>query len=149
MRYRNPFARVTLERGDADNRPCVNCGQRPAYTWNYATDSGSLDGPLSHLFCSADCLADYHDWPNAERLNFGILPESVAGVEIFQGADYLADWEPEPDEPELEPHGFYYWPCQPGCLPDTCGEPPIGPFATYADAIADAMKDYFADPGID
>ena len=34
--------------------------------------------------------------------------------------------------------GWYWWACFPGCLPD--GEP-MGPFATEADAIADATLD--------
>jgi hypothetical protein len=33
--------------------------------------------------------------------------------------------------------GFYWWPCFPGCLPDS---DPIGPFATEAEAIADAQE---------
>ncbi len=33
--------------------------------------------------------------------------------------------------------GWYYWFCQPGCLPDS---DPIGPFVTEADAIADAEQ---------
>jgi hypothetical protein len=39
----------------------------------------------------------------------------------------------------LNPEGYYYWPCFPGCLPD--GEP-IGPFATEEEAIADARSDF-------
>ena len=33
--------------------------------------------------------------------------------------------------------GWYYWYCFPGCLPDS---DPIGPFATKADALADARS---------
>jgi hypothetical protein len=33
--------------------------------------------------------------------------------------------------------GWYWWPCFPGCLPD--GEP-NGPFATEAEALADAQQ---------
>lgn len=32
--------------------------------------------------------------------------------------------------------GYFYWFCFPGCLPDSS---PVGPFATYADALADAQ----------
>lgn len=31
--------------------------------------------------------------------------------------------------------GWYYWYCLPGCMPDS---DPIGPFATHAEALADA-----------
>lgn len=34
--------------------------------------------------------------------------------------------------------GWYWWACFPGCLPDS---EPIGPFATEAEAIADARGD--------
>lgn len=33
--------------------------------------------------------------------------------------------------------GWYWWACFPGCLPD--GEP-VGPFATEAEALADATN---------
>lgn len=35
-------------------------------------------------------------------------------------------------------HGWYWWPCFPGCLPD--GDP-VGPFKSEDLAIADARKD--------
>lgn len=38
---------------------------------------------------------------------------------------------------ERHPRGWYWWPCLPGCLPD--GDP-IGPFATKAEALADARE---------
>ena len=34
-------------------------------------------------------------------------------------------------------NGWYWWPCFPGCLPDS---DPIGPFATEEEAIADAQE---------
>lgn len=34
--------------------------------------------------------------------------------------------------------GWYWWPCFPGCLPDS---DPVGPFATEADALADAREE--------
>ena len=41
------------------------------------------------------------------------------------------------DEGEPRGRGWYYWYCSPGCLPDGG---PIGPFATEAEAIADARE---------
>lgn len=46
------------------------------------------------------------------------------GFSNFQGASDLAGW--------------FWWSCQPGCLPD--GDA-FGPFNTEADAIADARSD--------
>jgi len=45
-------------------------------------------------------------------------------------------WESE-DEPGsfCEP-GYYWWTCFPGCMPDG---PPMGPFETEAEALADAQ----------
>jgi hypothetical protein len=43
---------------------------------------------------------------------------------------------------EDAPAGWYFWYCQPGCLPDS---EPIGPYQTRSDAIAAAD----ADPGHD
>ena len=34
--------------------------------------------------------------------------------------------------------GWYWWSCFPGCMPDS---DPIGPFATEAEALADAQAD--------
>ncbi len=33
--------------------------------------------------------------------------------------------------------GFYWWPCFPGCLPDSDA---VGPFETEAEALADAKE---------
>ena len=35
--------------------------------------------------------------------------------------------------------GFYWWPCFPGCIPDS---DPIGPFETEEEAIRDAQQIY-------
>ena len=38
----------------------------------------------------------------------------------------------------FEEQGFYWWPCFPGCLPDT-DDDPIGPFTSYDAAFQDAQ----------
>lgn len=57
-------------------------------------------------------------------------PYSLPDVEVFQIPE---DYDPEPAELGGEPYapGWYYWYCQPGCLPDS---DPIGPYATEAEA---------------
>ena len=35
--------------------------------------------------------------------------------------------------------GFYWWPCFPGCLPDT-EDDPTGPFTSYDAAFQDAQE---------
>ena len=57
-------------------------------------------------------------------------PYALPDVEVFQGRDY------GDGDLELEPKSWYWWSCFPGCLPD--GEPE-GPFATAAEALADAQ----------
>ncbi len=39
--------------------------------------------------------------------------------------------------PQPVPHGWYWWACFPGCMPDSG---PIGPFETEGLAIADARE---------
>ena len=41
------------------------------------------------------------------------------------------------DRPTKE--GFYWWPCFPGCLPDT-EDDPTGPFTSYDAAFQDAQE---------
>ena len=57
-------------------------------------------------------------------------PHALPNAEVFEvtkvGPSSLAG----------EP-GFYWWPCFPGCLPDS---DPIGPFQTETEAIKDAQE---------
>jgi hypothetical protein len=54
---------------------------------------------------------------------------SEHGLEVFHSEDYTG--------PNLS-YGYYWWSCQPGCLPDGDGEP-NGPYATYNDAARAAL----------
>lgn len=65
-------------------------------------------------------------------------PHALPDIEIFyDDADIVNgqarnfDSEGNPVEP-----GWYWWSCFPGCLPD--GDP-VGPFASYEEALADAQ----------
>jgi hypothetical protein len=58
-------------------------------------------------------------------------PHALPDVEVFH-----SNWYDEPDDDEHLESGWYWWSCFPGCLPD--GEP-NGPFATEAEALADAQ----------
>lgn len=65
--------------------------------------------------------------------NIGYLfIEGIGYVEVFHSTDYSlppADYEP----------GFYWWPCLPGCLPDSDA---FGPFARPDDAYMNARGDF-------
>ena len=67
-------------------------------------------------------------------------PHALPDVEVFE-VDYYLNGDALPDEahnlPGSETIGWYWWSCFPGCLPD--GDP-NGPFATEAEAIADAQN---------
>lgn len=52
---------------------------------------------------------------------------------VLNSCEYLHD-----DTRNCRGSGWYYWPCFPGCLPD--GDP-VGPFATEAEALADAREE--------
>jgi hypothetical protein len=59
-------------------------------------------------------------------------PHALPDVEVFyrtETACRIDQWETG--------EGWYWWSCFPGCLPD--GEP-MGPFATEAEALADARE---------
>lgn len=70
-------------------------------------------------------------------------PYALPDVEVFC-IDERGEWDGEPfmidvpcEEPRQAEPGWYWWSCFPGCLPD--GDP-IGPFATEAEALADAQE---------
>lgn len=66
-------------------------------------------------------------------------PHSLPDVEVFYFDSDEAEagtWEMT-DDGEIAPSGWYYWSCFPGCLPDS---DPVGPFATEAEALADARE---------
>lgn len=66
-------------------------------------------------------------------------PHSLPDIEVFH-EDILND------EDQVCETGWYWWPCLPGCLPDS---EPHGPFATELEALTDARNivadDYLED----
>jgi len=64
----------------------------------------------------------YYQFRNAEGQAHG-------SFEVFYYYDVL------PTEERIGDSGFYWWPCFPGCLPES---EPYGPFDTEQDAIKDA-----------
>jgi hypothetical protein len=69
--------------------------------------------------------------------------DKYGSFEVFymnkrQIEEFDTSWDYEnPDGDHGMTPGFYWWACFPGCLPDS--EFPNGPFATEAEAIADAQ----------
>ena len=61
-------------------------------------------------------------------------PHALPNVEVF----YVGHNERLLSDMGLVYAGYYWWSCFPGCLPD--GEP-NGPFATEAEALADAREE--------
>ena len=63
-------------------------------------------------------------------------PNALPNIEVFEiGFDTLHTVQHE--ALGYAPRGWYWWPCFPGCLPDSPDA--IGPFSTKAEAIADAQ----------
>ncbi len=62
-------------------------------------------------------------------------PHALPDVEVFYQSEASPEWG------DLDGYyggpGWYYWACMPGCLPDS---DPVGPFATQAEALADAQE---------
>lgn len=62
-------------------------------------------------------------------------PSVPAGYEVFHSKEYN-DGPCNEGDLALET-GWYWWSCQPGCLPD--GDP-VGPFDTWSDAVNDCRE---------
>lgn len=60
-------------------------------------------------------------------------PHALPDVEIY----YMDKGDSVDEYGDTLEAGYYYWYCFPGCMPDS---DPIGPFATYADALADCRE---------
>lgn len=63
-------------------------------------------------------------------------PHALPNVETFQVRDGDDTRGCDSDGDPLA-SGWYWWSCFPGCLPDS---DPCGPFATEAEALADARE---------
>ena len=65
-------------------------------------------------------------------------PFALPDIEIFYlSAKDAENWIDEFGETGSLEKGWYWWSCFPGCLPDS---EPMGPFATEAQALADAQE---------
>lgn len=73
---------------------------------------------------------DSHSLPDIEI--FYVSPDEAANNERLVEQD-LTDSEFAPTVA-----GWYYWYCQPGCLPDS---PPYGPYGTDAQALEDVRNE--------
>jgi hypothetical protein len=60
---------------------------------------------------------------------------ALPDIEVFHIPD---DYQPETEEGEEFPLGWYYWYCFPGCLPDS---EPMGPYHTYNQALRAAQEE--------
>lgn len=68
----------------------------------------------------------------SRELDQNALPD----LEVFYAS--AGEWHVDGDIPnERCAAGWYWQPCFPGCLPDG---PPVGPFETEAEALADARE---------
>lgn len=72
------------------------------------------------FFTDKEKAQDKHALPNAEVFYVGVEDAEILG-DMHAG---------------IEGHGWYWWSCFPGCIPDSEA---IGPFLTDAQAIEDAM----------
>ena len=99
---------------------------------------------MSQHYSDPSREADPHALPNIETFECGVLESPCCNT--LHPANYV---EACSDQPcftcEQTPRyweaarnrAWFYWYCFPGCLPD--GDP-IGPFATEAEALADARE---------
>ena len=74
--------------------------------------------------------------PSRESEPYALPDVEVFGVSQMEVNYNLANLD-HADEYTITEPGWYWWSCFPGCLPDS---DPYGPFATEAEAIADAQE---------
>lgn len=64
-------------------------------------------------------------------------PNALPNIETFEYSQEECDRWASREGYEPFDAGWFYWFCFPGCLPDG---PPIGPFATEAEALENARE---------
>jgi hypothetical protein len=74
----------------------------------------------------------YHAFKSDDGSEYGSFEVFYDNADVVNGHARNFDSDGEPVEA-----GWYWWPCFPGCMPESDA---IGPFATEAEAIADANK---------
>ena len=91
-------------------------------------------------------------YSNPKRAND---PHALPDVEVFevwtdklgrQHNSFMDENQSESGNDSLCSDGFYWWSCLPGCMPDS---DPLGPFATEAEALADAQENAVEDDDSD
>ena len=80
---------------------------------------------MSYIYSDPERETEEHALPDMEVFYVSQL-ETIYNLDNLDHADEYTITQP----------GWYWWSCFPGCLPD--GDP-SGPFASEADAIADAQ----------
>jgi hypothetical protein len=90
---------------------------------------------MSQAYSNPDRADDPHALPDVEVFYHEHMKRELcalnAGRMAERGGECILD-----DEGDCMGTGWYWWPCFPGCLPDS---DPIGPFKTEAEALADAQ----------
>ena len=81
-------------------------------------------------------MAQIYSDPSRESELYALPNVEVFGVSQMEVNYNLANLD-HADEYTITEPGWYWWSCFPGCLPDS---DPFGPFATEAEAIADAQE---------
>ena len=81
-------------------------------------------------------MAQIYSDPSRESEPYALPNVEVFGVSQMEVNYNLANLD-HADEYTITEPGWYWWSCFPGCLPDS---DPFGPFATEAEAIADAQE---------
>lgn len=135
------------------NLPCYDCNSENSREYGKSFVGSDPCYMLINLCdsCAAKRGSDYHltddnlpvlksqyadlDYSGMHQFtDYEDLDDQFGSFEVFQACDYYA--ESGCYENELDPYGWYWWSCFPGCLPD--GDP-VGPFDTSAEAYHDAQ----------
>jgi hypothetical protein len=76
----------------------------------------------------------YHDILTPDHDNLGTVEVFHFDGKRFAEGDCWAD-----EDGNVMPAGWYWWTCQPGCMPDS---DPNGPFDSETAAVDDAERSY-------
>lgn len=85
---------------------------------------------MSQSYSDPKRASDLHALPDVEVFHW----DGEQGTAPTTEPDEYLVWDCDKNEPMP---GWYWWPCFPGCLPDS---EPSGPFASYKEALADAQS---------
>ena len=93
---------------------------------------------MSQHYSDPNRESDAYSLPDVETFYLSAEDFLTAHPDTWMYAAMAEQYSLSLQEGAAELAGWYYWFCLPGCLPDS---EPSGPYATEAEALAEAQQD--------